>query len=91
MTHETRRCSVEGCPSLAAYRVLLYDFDYVGGAVRFTPDETCPYLCLEHAADNEQHARGERGTHASVAYPHTNRGGERGLSIYLDLRPVDAA
>ena len=91
MTHETHRCSVEGCPSLAAYRVLLYDFDHVGGAVRFTPDDTCPYLCLEHAADNERHARGERGTHASVAYPHTNRSGERGLSIYLDLPQVDAA
>jgi hypothetical protein len=91
MTHETRRCSVDGCPSLAAYRVMLYDFDPAGGAVRFALDETCPYLCLEHAADNEEHARGERGTHGPVAYPHTNRDGERGLSIYLDLRPVDAA
>jgi hypothetical protein len=90
MTHETHRCSVDGCPSLAAYRVLHYDFDPVAGAVRFGPDETCPHLCLEHAAENEQ-AGGERSLHARVAYPHTNRGGERGLSIYLDLPAVDAA
>lgn len=90
MTHETHRCSVEGCPSLAAYRVLHYDFDPVGGAVRFGPDETCPYLCLEHAVDNEAHARGERGTHVRVVYPHTNRDGEHGLSVYLDLPSVGA-
>lgn len=91
MTHETHRCSVDGCPSLAEYRVQLYAFDPVGGAVRFGPDETCPYLCLEHAAENEEQARGERRTHGLVLYPYTNRGAERGLSIYLDLAPVDAA
>jgi hypothetical protein len=32
MTHETHRCSVEGCPSLAAYEVMLYDFDPEEGA-----------------------------------------------------------
>ena len=89
MTHETHRCSVDGCPNLAAYRVLLYDFDPVGGAVRFGPDETCTHICLEHAADNEQHAHGARGTHEQVTYPHTNRGGDRGLSIYLDLPSAD--
>lgn len=88
MTHETHRCSVEGCPSLAAYRVMLYDFEPVGGAVRFVADETCPYLCLEHAVDNEEHARGERGTHVHVAYPYTNRDREHGVSVYLDLGPV---
>ena len=91
MTHETHRCSVDGCPSLAAYRVMLYDFDPVGGAVRFGPDETCPYLCLEHAVDNEKQARGDRSMHAHVSYPHTNRGAERGLSVYLDLPSADAA
>ena len=89
MTHETHRCSVDGCPNLAAYRVLLYDFDSVGGAVRFGADETCPHLCLEHAVDNEQLAHGARGTHELVTYPHTNQGRERGLTIYLDLSAVD--
>lgn len=89
MTHETHRCSVEGCPNLAPYRVLLYAFDPVGGSVRLGPDETCPYLCLEHAADNEHHAHGARGTHEQVTYPHTNRDGRRGLTVYLDLGSTD--
>ena len=91
VTHETHRCSVDGCPSLAAYRVLLYDFEPIGGAIRFEEDLSCPYLCREHAADNEEHARGDRGTHARVTYPYTNRAGEHGVSIYLDLRSADAA
>lgn len=91
MTHETHRCSVDGCPALAAYRVLLYDFDPVEGAIRFAPDETCPYLCREHAAENERHADGERGMHARITYPHTNRDGALGVSIYLDLPPADVA
>jgi hypothetical protein len=70
---------------------MLYDFDPAEGAVRFVRDETCPYLCLEHAADNERHARGERGVHGRVAYPHTNRQGEPGFSIYLDLPAADVA
>lgn len=90
MTHETHRCSVEGCPSLAAYEVMLYAFDLAEGAVRFARDETCPYLCVEHAIDNERDAHGERGTAALVSYPHTNRDRLHGLSVYLDLRPVNA-
>jgi hypothetical protein len=91
VTHETHRCSIDGCPSLADYRVMLYAFDPVGGAIRFEPDLSCPYVCREHAADNEQQARGERGTDVRVVYPYTNQGGERGLSIYLDLPSSDAA
>lgn len=91
VTHETHRCSVDGCPSLADYRVMLYAFDTIGGAIRFEPDLSCPYLCREHAADNEQQARGERGTDARVVYPYTNKGGEHGLSLYLDLLSSDAA
>lgn len=91
MTHETHRCSVEGCPNLAAYRVMLYDLDPAEGAVRFDADETCPSLCLEHVLDNEQGARGERGLHAVVAYPHTNRDGRPGVTVYLDLPPADVA
>ena len=91
MTHETHRCSVEGCPSLAAYEVRRYDFDPEGGAVRFERDETCPYLCFEHALDNERNAQGERSVHALVAYPHTNREHGRGISIYLDVPATDPA
>jgi hypothetical protein len=91
MTHATHRCSVDGCPSLADYQVMLYDFDPAEGAIRFGADETCPYLCREHAAENEQHAHGERGTHARITYPHSNRDGVPGLSIYLDLPSADAA
>jgi hypothetical protein len=91
VTHETHRCAVEGCPNLAAYEVMLYDFHPGEGAVRFERDETCPSLCLEHALDNERGAEGERGLHALVAYPHTNREGRRGVTVYLDLRAADAA
>jgi hypothetical protein len=91
MTHETHRCSVEGCPSLAAYEVRLYDFDPAEGAVRFERDETCSYLCFEHAIENERHGEGERGVHALVSYPHTNRCRRYGISLYFDLPPADAA
>ena len=91
VTHETHRCSVDGCPSLADYRVMLYAFEPIGGAIRFELDESCPYLCREHAADNEQQARGERGTYVRVVYPFTNQRGEHGLSLYLDLLSSDAA
>ncbi len=91
MTHETHRCSVGGCPNLAAYEVMLYDFDSEEGAVRFERDETCPYLCLEHAVDNERGAEGARGVHGLLAYPHTNGELRHGMSIYLELRSVDIA
>jgi hypothetical protein len=90
MTHETHRCSVPGCPSLAAYEVMLYGFDLAEGAVRFTPDETCPYLCVEHAVANEREAHGERGVGAVVSYPHTNADRLPGITLYLDLHPVGA-
>jgi hypothetical protein len=91
MTHETHRCSVDGCPNLAAYCVMLYDFEPIGGAIRFEEDPSCPHLCREHAADNEEQARGDRGTHARVVYPYTNQAGEHGVSIYLDLPLADVA
>jgi hypothetical protein len=91
VTHETHRCSVDGCPNLADYRVMLYDFEPIVGAIRFEADLSCPYLCREHAADNEEQAHGTRGTHARVTYPYTNRAGEHGVSIYLDLPSADAA
>jgi hypothetical protein len=89
MTHETRRCSVEGCPSLAALEVMRYHLDPGEGAVRFERDPDCPYLCLEHVRDNERRAEGERALHGYVTYPHTNRDRRPGLSLYLDLRTTD--
>jgi hypothetical protein len=91
MTHETHRCSVEGCPNLAAYEVMHYDFDSSEGAVSLGRDETCPHLCVEHALDNERQARVQRDLHALVTYPHTNRERRPGTSIYLDLPLADAA
>jgi hypothetical protein len=91
MTHETHRCSVDSCPSLAAYEVMLYDFDPEEGGVRFERDETCPYLCFEHTVDNERGAQGERAVHALVVYPHTNRDRRHGISVYLDLPSADLA
>jgi hypothetical protein len=82
---ETHRCAVDGCPNRAAYEVLHWYFDPVEGAVSFEPDETCPALCVEHALENERGAEGERRTDAVLRYPHTNRGGEKGLSIYRQL------
>jgi hypothetical protein len=91
MTHETHRCAVEGCPSLAAYEVMLYGFDLEEGAVRFTSDETCPYLCVEHAIENERGAHGEGGVSGRVSYPHTNRDRLPGVGLYLDLPQADPA
>ena len=42
---ETHRCSVEGCPNLAAYEVIHYDFDVNGGAIVFEPDPDRPTIC----------------------------------------------
>lgn len=91
MTHETHRCVVEGRPSLAAYEVMLYGLELEEGTVRFTSDETCPYLCVEHAIDNERGAPGDRGVSGCVSYPHTNRDRRPGVSVYRDLPPADAA
>jgi hypothetical protein len=91
MAEGTHRCCVDGCPNLAAYRVMLYDFDPAEGAVRFTEDESCPFICVEHAIDNERHSLGGHTPHSVVRYPHTNSGNSAGLSIYLQLEPAYAA
>jgi hypothetical protein len=84
---ETHRCAVDGCPNLAAYEVLIYDFELEEGAVVFEPDDTAPYLCVEHAVENERLAVGERLPGAVVAYPYTNRLSRPGLSVYRQLEP----
>lgn len=88
MTAGTHRCSVAGCPNLAAYEVMLYDFDLAEGAVLFEPDDDCPYICVEHALANERAARGDRLPHGHTAYPFTNRGGLPGIAVYLQLEPA---
>jgi hypothetical protein len=69
---------------------MLYGFDLAEGAVRFSIDETCPYLCVEHAIANERGAQGDRGISAVVSYPHTNTDRLPGITLYLDLHPVGA-
>jgi hypothetical protein len=91
MTHETHRCTVDGCPNLAGYEVWLYDFDPAAGAVVFRRDDSCPYICVEHAIDNEHHAGEQRTLHARVPYPYTNREQAPGLTVYLDLPPNEPA
>lgn len=82
------RCTVEGCPNVAAYEVLLYDFDPAEGAVSLLADDSCPYICVEHAIDNEHGAKGERLPWAVVEYPLTNRDRHPGLAVYKQLEPA---
>lgn len=91
MTLESHRCCVDGCPNLAAFEVHRYGFDLAEGAVAFTVDETCPYICVEHAIDNERHASGDRLPWLAVEYPHTNRERAPGLAVYLQLEPAYVA
>lgn len=64
MSEGTHRCAVEGCPNLAAYEVIHYSLDLAEGAVVFAQDETCPYICVEHAIDNERGSQGDKAPDA---------------------------
>jgi hypothetical protein len=88
MSSETHRCTVYGCPNLAAYEVFLYDFDDAEGAVLFNQDESCPFICVEHAIANERQATGSRRLHAVVDYPYTNRMRVPGISVYRQQEPA---
>lgn len=90
MTVGTHRCCVTGCPNLAAYDVMLYDFDPAEGTVVFRQDESCPYICVEHAIENERRAEGQRAPHAVVSYPHTNLDRAPGIAVYRQLEPAYA-
>jgi hypothetical protein len=91
MTLESHRCCVDGCPNLAAYEVHLYAFDPAEGAVAFALDDTCPFICIEHAIDNERRATDDRRPWLTVRYPHTNRNGVPGIAVYLQLEPAYVA
>jgi hypothetical protein len=91
MTLESRRCSVDGCPNLAAYEVQLYVFDPAEGAVALGPDDSCPFICVEHAIDNERQATDDRKPWLTVRYPHTNRDRHPGLTVYVQLEPAYVA
>ncbi len=91
MSRETHRCSVDGCPNLAAYEVFLYDFDDAEGAVVFNQDEYCPFICVEHAIANERGATGFPRLHSEVTYPYTNRDRRTGVSIYRQQEPAHVA
>lgn len=84
---ETHRCSVEGCPNLAAYEVVHYDFDMDEGAIVFEPDADCPTICIEHALENERRAVGDRRPGGLVEYPYTNLARAPGLTVYRQLQP----
>lgn len=88
MSEGTHRCAVEGCPSLAAYEVMHYSFGLEEGAVVYGTDETCSYICVEHAIENERAASGDRAPDTIVEYPYTNRSRRPGLSIYVQQTPA---
>ena len=52
-------CSVSECGQPADYKVMLYDFDSYG-TVFLERDFTCPFICHNHACENETGADGER-------------------------------
>jgi hypothetical protein len=57
----------------------------------FAKDESCPYICVEHALANERGARGVKSPDAFVDYPYTNRSRRPGISIYRQQAPAYVA
>lgn len=91
MTIESHRCCVYGCPNLAAYEVHRYAFDPSEGALAFVVDDTCPFICVEHAIDNERQATGARLPWQAVGYPYTNAERHPGIAVYTQLEPAYVA
>ena len=79
-------CSVKGCTNEAIHEVILYDFYLHDGTVFFEQDYTCPFICAEHATENEEEARGERRPRGDVDYPYTNQHGAQGFTIYRPIK-----
>jgi hypothetical protein len=81
------KCSVPNCSNPAAFEVILYDvydlerdFD-----VFFEQDETCPFICSAHAAENELSCPGPRQYRGVYNMCHTNQHGAQGITIYRPL------
>jgi hypothetical protein len=82
-------CSLPDCGHAADFEVILYDFSAAGGIVFFGQDDTCQYICHEHARENESRAEGERRPRGIVRYPYTNLQGAQGFTIYRPLEGKD--
>lgn len=84
-----RQCQVPGCTHDAMFEVFLYQYAGHPGKseVRSKLDATCPFICEQHAAENESGALGERNASGSLAYPFTNQDRVPALTIY---RPMEA-
>ena len=88
MSDGMHRCCVDGCPNVASFEVRIYEFDPTEGALSLLEDETCPFICVEHAIDNERGASGSRRPWTPTTYPHTNRAGRHGICVYAQLEPA---
>ncbi|MBI2426895.1 MAG: hypothetical protein HYV34_03525 [Candidatus Kerfeldbacteria bacterium] len=65
--------------------MILYDYYIQLGEVFFKQDFTCPWLCQQHVDENERRARGDRKPRGITHYPHTNREGAQGMSLYFPI------
>jgi hypothetical protein len=85
-----RQCQVPGCTHDAAFEVFLYQYTgYPGQSeIRSKLDSSCPYICEQHAAENESGALGERNASGSPEYPHTNLERAHALTIYRPMEPA---
>jgi hypothetical protein len=86
---EKPKCCAPDCTRDACFIVYLYDIYpyYDGNADIFCQrDYTCPYLCDQHMAENEEKARGTREPRGFMQYPYTNRNRANGFTIYRWLR-----
>ena len=88
-------CAIRDCTAPAAVEVILYDVHMEADGqvdnVFFEQDENCRYLCAAHMIENEQEAdNGDidpslRQYRGFVSYPHSNRDGALGFTIYRPL------
>ena len=83
----TPKCAASGCSNDADVEVRLYDlYLYHDRADVFDQrDFTCPFLCAEHVAENENTAVGVRKPRGFVQYKYTNRHSAQGFSTYRYL------
>ena len=80
-------CRVDGCNRDADLEVILYDFYPIRGEAFFERDHTCPFICKQHAIENEEQFKGERRPRGDSHYLYSNREGAQGFTIY---RPLDS-